>query len=483
MSESLEEKIRKFNSRYNTNVTLDSIDGTTRKKLRYLDEYMLGIKKESSELKDYLAGLRGALEIALKAKMKINENGDYLISSIEIAKFVREYEEIVKERREATENGKERAPYEGMEYSKILKYIANSTKKYDTALCWLWAEDIVAGNLSVEEMKAATDHSMQELRNADPQNLSYEAKAHLRNIYSAMRAMEAARQQRGFFWKIFNFKINGREKAYYKELVEAKNSFESRNFPMKEIREEALAKIMTQSYKDVNGVINSLKMEKVEKLVEQKIDEQTQKDLEVSAVEKTMEERVNDPATKQKIAEEIAAKLPKGSLSKSIQKNLVQNMMMDQLCRKMQSANMSFDSGMVCRENPTKLMASCARQVFGQAYSLVDALGYIQVKDQLVAAQVMTDVIMKHLSPAALNPGKYDEFTNGYLLKNPIEQIDVTGINQDEPVVKEAQDLYKELDREKLHLNQNEVDKNVGMDKSKPVEPSLSKDELVKQQK
>ena len=49
MSESLEEKIRRFNSRYNTNVTLDSIDGTTRKKLRYLDEYMLGIKKESSE--------------------------------------------------------------------------------------------------------------------------------------------------------------------------------------------------------------------------------------------------------------------------------------------------------------------------------------------------------------------------------------------------------------------------------------------------
>ena len=119
-------------------------------------------------------------------------------------------------------------------------------------------------------------------------------------------------------------------------------------------------------------------------------------------------------------------------------------------------------------QNPEKAIVNNVRAVFNNAYKLTEALGYFDPKDQLLAAQAITDVMMKNVSPATLEPEKYTQFANGYALNNPSSVESVTNMDGTENAFVEAKNAYDEMNR--VALNIEEANVNVKADVVKPVE-------------
>jgi hypothetical protein len=118
-----------------------------------------------------------------------------------------------------------------------------------------------------------------------------------------------------------------------------------------------------------------------------------------------------------------------------------------------QKANREFDEMVASNFDKNKLMASTVHKIFKKAYSFTDMLGYYDMGDKLIAAQAMTDVLMKNLSPATLEPETYESFVNGYVFNNPGKFEDVTQMDGTEPVFMDAKKTYEEMNREVVQIN------------------------------
>ena len=130
----------------------------------------------------------------------------------------------------------------------------------------------------------------------------------------------------------------------------------------------------------------------------------------------------------------------------------------DALINEAQQANKRFDEIVGDGGNAQKQLVHCVRQVFQRAYLLTSSVGYMDVKEQLVAAQVMTDVVMKKLSPVAFETETYAKFANGYVLNNPKEFSDVTEMDGTEYAFTEAKKAYDGMDREGIKVNEVNVE-------------------------
>ena len=145
-------------------------------------------------------------------------------------------------------------------------------------------------------------------------------------------------------------------------------------------------------------------------------------------------------------------KLPAGK-NVTLLKSLLKNMGVKPLMDEAQKANSEFDEMVAGGFDKNKLMASTVHKMFKKAYSLTDMLGYHDLGDKLVAAQAMTDVLIKNLSPATLEPETYASFANGYAFNNPGKFEDVTQMDGTEPVFMDAKKTYDEMNREVVQIS------------------------------
>ena len=115
----------------------------------------------------------------------------------------------MKARKEEADYDRERLPYEGADYKNLVEYAVGSTKDFDQALCWIWAEDVVNGKLSIQELKAVTDRAIADLdRLTSNDKFGDNEYSKFANVYWAMKSMEMVRQQRFFFLKICGLDYN-----------------------------------------------------------------------------------------------------------------------------------------------------------------------------------------------------------------------------------------------------------------------------------
>lgn len=462
MPSELEKRIINFNVRYSTKLSVDRLDNALRKKSEYIDKLFMDKKSKNAGWKNYVAGLIQTLDECIKAKIKINNQADYDVSNISLVLFIQEYEAIMQERKEETEYGKERTPYEGENYKGLVQYLVDSTKEYDQALCWIWAEDVVKEKLSINEMKAVTDRAIADLDALKVEDEFGDVERDkLANVYWAMKAMEMVRQQRGIFFKIFSFRINGREKEYFNQLVAAKDRFIAKGFPVAELQKVAYKSVMKDFYEDVEKGFKYQPQEKA-----------TQKEKKLCNLPKVVEvvkPLIQDGALKGKAVEEITNKLPNCRWEKALQKTMLSVTIMDALIKKAQEANAVYDEGVSQGENPHDLMRYHVKTVFQEAYLLTGSLGYMDTHKQIVAAQVMTDVIMKRYSPVAIDAELYADYANGYMFKGREAFREVTGIGDNEECFTTAKTMYDEIKRDEILIPElNSVpNKNVVA----PVEP------------
>ena len=477
MPTELEKRIINFNVRYATKLTVDRLDNALQKKSEYIDKLFLDKKSKSTEWKNYVAGLIQTLDECIKAKIKINNQADYDVSNISLVSFIQEYETIMQARKEETEYGKERTPYVGENYKGLVQYLVDSTKEYDQALCWIWAEDVVKEKLSINDMKAVTDQAIAHLDSLKVEDdFGEQERDKLANVYWAMKAMEMVRQQRGIFFKIFSFRINGREKEYFNQLVSAKDRFIAKGFPVAELQKVAYKSVMKDFYEDVEKELKS----------QQQVKDKPKQKLEKLRNVPKMAERIQlftqDVTLKGKAVGEIVANLPQCRWEKELQKTMFSATMMDALIKTAQETNKVFDEGVAKGENPHDLMIYQVKTVFQEAFLFTGSLGYTEMdtEKKILAAQVMTDVIMKHYSPVAIDGESYAEFAQGYMFKDLDAFNEVTGLDGNASYYIDAKTRYNEMKREEIHVDElNSVSNESVVAPVEPM-PSISNRNLVK---
>lgn len=466
MPTELEKRISNFNYYHGAKLSVDRLEKTLQKKLKYYDDILISKNDRNQELKKYLSGLTRILSECIREKFKISRYADY--RSLDILSFIRDYEAIMKARQEEVEYDRVRVPYEGADYNTLVAYVVNSTREYDQALSWNWAEDILSGKLSIKEMKAVTDEAIAELDalGNDDQFGGLESDK-LANVYWAMKAMEMVRQQRGFFFKIFSFRINGREKEYFNQLVAAKDRFVSRGFPVAELQKVAYTSIMKETYEDVEKGLQNQKEQAKEPPQEEKkalinhpkmVDE--------------LQPRMQDSALKAKVVAEITDMLPKCRWEKDLQKTMLASTIVDVLIRKAQEGNQAFDEEVVSCGNLQGAMRYQVQIVYQEAFLLTGSLGYMEYKHQIHAAQVITDVIMKNYSPVAVDEKSYGRYAEGYMFEDWEALEAILDLDTNEPYYDDARKEYNKMKSEKIQVSEaNEI---ANAQVVAPVEPSLN---------
>lgn len=447
MPTELEKRISNFNYYYRVKLSVDRLENTLQKKLKYYDNVLINKKDNNPELKKYLSGLTRTLAECIKAKIKINDGADYH-GGINLLSFIRDYEGMMKARKEETEYDRERRPYEGADYDKLVKYVVNSTREYDQALCWIWAEDVVNDKLSIKDLQAVTDSAIADLDKVKAGEFTDREWSKLANVYWAMKAMEMVRQQRGVFFRIFSFRINRREKEYFNQLVAAKDRYIAKGFPVAELQKVAYVSVMKESYEEVEKGLqaqkkgNEIKIEKAEKLRN------------LPKVVDMIQPLTQDTTLKNKVVDEIVAKLPTCRWEKSLQKMMVASTMIAALIKTVQEANQAFDEDVAQGRNPQILMEHNVKMVFQKAYLFTDSLGYTEQDKhkKILAAQVMTDVIMKNFSPVVMDGEVYAKFSDGYMLNDRKAFEEVTELNSNEEYFLTAKKNYEELKREEIKM-------------------------------
>ena len=448
MSSTLEREIINFNNRYGTKLTVAQLDHPPQKRLDNVSTLFSAPTAKRSPMNNYVALLINTFSDAVKAKIKIDENANYdVASTIDLIAFIERFESIMKLRQEETEYDRERKAYEGANYKKLVKYVMDSTKDLNQAICWTWAEDVVKDEMSYKDSKAITDGAIAAL-DALPQGAEFGAdnEAQLVNVYFAMKAMEMVRQQRGFFFAIFSFRINRREKEYFNQLVAAKNRYQAKGYPIAELQQMAYQPVMKECY------------EKAEKnLVAQKDyaqQEKTRKEA-LRNMPKAVDvarPRLQDDQFKEKVCQEILQKLPKCRFDHATQKAMMDAMLMNLLLNTVNEGNQDFDRAVAEDGNLHEVMLNGAREVFITAYSYVSTLGYMDMSKGLAAAQIITDVIMKNYSPILIDEQKYAQFGEGYFLNHELDLEEVMDVMDIQDQFDKALNIYRDLKREAVPI-------------------------------
>ena len=474
----LQEKINKFNNTYGATLDLTALERHANQ-FKYLDNFLFEKKNDNPELTAYLRGLNKALLDCIKDKLQMNENGNYDLSNFQIPEFIQDYEEIMAQKNEEAENSRNRAPFEGAKFKDVVKMAGNALGKYNKALSNVWADSILNGEFSVAQMQIMTNTSHLHLYNAmQPENerrgkkedgtWTDEVKGSLRNLIAAKQAMENVRQQRGIFFKIFSFRKNAAEKEYLASLTMLVEGYRAVGYPVEEVMSEVSASALKGAYENAKGY------------KAREANRQAQK----SVVSTKAAAVIADAKFQETFKKEIKNSLPAAKFDDLSVDMLVSSMVVESLVKTVQRLNEKFDQAVYEGADSKKEMVNIVKNVAKEAFRCASSLGYTAPQEQLLVGQIITDVVLKKVSPAAFDKENYAEFANGYILNNP-DVFDDELRDQDiyqEQYVEGAKNAYNEKQNCRENIQVNEANVAVQANEVAPVEqvpainaPSINK--------
>lgn len=465
---SIERRIKSFNDTYGAKLTIEFIDNTVEKKLSMVNELIFEQKTLKSDKEVYLRNLTDVVLNCINDRLKINADSVYTLDNLDIPALIREFDDIVQQRKDETEYDKQRSPYEGYDYRQVVKHVMKQTEKFNVSLSKLWCNNILNETLSIKDLRAVTDGAIQNIKEMKEGGYNDTYKPAVTNVLAALEALEYVREQRGFWWKLFNFRINSREKAYLNELRMTYTSIVLKDVKTSPIYEESIwPSKMTKVQTDVAQHLKRVKMKEASKNAQISKDKTTK----VSQVNESLKERFIDESLSAKVQNAIIEKLPSCRLTKDEQR-VTAMIIIPSMIKIVQPLNEKFDED-ISIYGSRKLMINMVKGVFQQAYGLVSGLGYMTDDKRLVATQIMTDEILKNYSPVALDD-KFAEFADGYVLKHPNEFVSVTGLNADAPDMVTAATSFEDLQRNSVQI----VELNPTKTETVPPVKTTNKDAL-----
>ena len=475
---SLQDRIKNFNIKYSVKLDLDAIEEAERIDAVF-DSYTFQKKSEkTTKATTYFNALIGTLEKALTAKTEAVENAYYDLSEMDLLKYIYAFEGIVEQRNNESKNPRNRRPFEGMSFEGLLKKLKEAAKPYDKPIYNVWSDKMLDGKISFKELRSVTEYPISVLDRVGPNTQTSLSRESITNIYLAYKAMHAVREARGFWWKVFHIPQNIMEGNYYDKLKEKVTRLTQIKLITTTMMLEADKNLMKKAYEDTDRSIRRENMKDVNKKLQAEKNKKEETRREISAVAESLQAKVDDPKTKEALASEIAKKLPRCIMTKNTQKSMLSSVLVNGLIAKAQQQNAEFDQMVAGGENANKQLERMMGKIFQKAYQGTESLAYMEEGARLVAAQVITDVLMKHLSPVALDAQKYPEYTDGYVLNNPKKFEDYTQMDGSAIQFTEAKKVYDGLNRENVQINEiNSVQKEAIV--APVVQESIAKDPII----
>ena len=300
--------------------------------------------------------------------------------------------------------------------------------------------------------------------------------------------MEKIRENRGWGYALRHPILNYREKEFLKTLKDTVKEYERRKYPIDLVMNANNKPILESAFEGIKNYKNREKMKnagspKSQENVQENSQEvnavQNEKVLVdskpkapvVSKVGAEMEERLGN---EYELAQELKTVLPEGYKKTS---GILETMMRGIAGRMIQEAqvgNNKFDLEIMNGKDEKRAMIDHVKGVFKCAYDLTQMLyGYYDeyIPVRLVAAQKITDIVMKGYSPVYFAEDRLAEFGNGYVLNHLSQCADAVGMFKDHPAIKEATEMYnneKREDREGIEVIIDDNPANVGV--AQPIE-------------
>lgn len=390
------------------------------KKFRNLDRF-LGMPSSNNSSEPFESWVDRALGVYVDAKTSLREldwqGAD--LTQFDIEKFLAEFDKLADARFRSTlpeDSNAKRKPYAGADKNKILARLQTTLQGYNKTLPDLWTERMKSDAMNVDAMRAVTDAEYQTL--TDSNALLIDSRSpRVTNVLAAYETMLRIRPTRGFWWKLFNFRINSREKEYIKTLKSQIQELQRKGFDMEYANEKLYTTVLGQKVEAPKKTQEAQPNSQKEDLKKQKTN--TKKpSKKMAPVSETLKEKMV-PKTYMDLKKMFNKRDPDFlPFPSSHFLNHMVEMTLEAVIEDLPEANKEFDEQITANVTPQEAMETYALRIFSVAFTGTDAGAYDNLTDRIVATQKMTDEILKAYSPCALDPEGLKEFTNAYAVKH-----------------------------------------------------------------
>ena len=445
LSEELQKKLDDFNAKYNVHFDIESMENSARIDDSF-EEYKFDKKDpQAARVERYYKTLMELLDKAIIEKTKITGNGQYDIGNFNLTQFVDSFEALLAQR--SKELGvQDRPPFETIKRSSLFNRVHAAADQYNQPVYGIWAKTILDKKFTYRDLKAVSDNAVNSIEANRDSADGVISRRDLTNVVYAKEAMEKVRQSRTGWWKLFHLYENFKEWQYLTSLTEKVTEYAEAKFRVKEILDEANPEMLKTAYDKPSNGADGVKPE-AKKEVKKSLDE-------VSVADE-MQKVIGQPNMSAKLTDEIMSVIPEGGFNNEMKRNFL-SAQIHSLTDAMQSYNRGFDDAIEAGEAAESQMPEIAEGMFQKAYSMVGTLGYETEKEQVLAAQAIADVMLKKLSPVALDTEKLGDFANGYVCKNSEKCSELTGLEENDPALADVKAVYEvsneQNDRQEMNV-------------------------------
>ena len=463
--------IKEFQDRYDLKLTVEEAEADLGA-FKHLNDFLTTQTDYTSKNAKYFKVLMRFLGRHIEDNMNPNFNFYQDLNDIDIVGFIQDYESLSEAQHYDHTPMEPRKPYLGQD-SELFAAVADNLERFNKPLTKLWSERIINGKIDYLALQETTKFAYEKLMDSNAP-LDRVNEKYLETAVMAHETMKDVRKQRGFGWRIqpWNWRRLYREYKYRNLLSSQVAEYRKKNFPVDKI-------IARHNSPAMNIALEKLEAYKKGQLAEdlkEKADEIKMPESPVkSSIVAQVSKITSEPGFKDRFIKEMVDALPKSNATDFIKQNTLEMAFDNYFTNTIKMHNSNFDEEL---SDPQKHVIAGAKAIFKNAFVATKMFGYTKPEEQIAAAQILTDMVMKKLSPAAIHPEKYGEYANGYALKHAEEFNQALGngnkISDDSvtEVFAKASKLYGEMTRESLHMP--DVDKNQNIQVSEPVNESPS---------
>ena len=392
-------------------------------RFRYLNNFLMkdSVEGPSAQFIDWLSK---AMRNYFEKHSQFSSDWKKNLSKFHTQEFIDDFEKVAKAKYlselKESENAEDRKPYAGAKSKQIIRVILPYFQAINKPLPTVWMERMKKGTMDITELQ----QRCVDLTSALGKNLDQKATM-MEEFTRIVAAREAVRQLResrphgflGAIWWLFNFRINGREKACLEALNTCISTWEAQQFNTGKVLSELMGK--TALGRPVNAT------EKANQLNPKEVG-QIQEDPAVNEIKQEVAVPQMDPVAKQ--LDETLKKVDSSAMAQEFHEKLPANGQVDFMrtmsfqtlwntaSKNIGQINADFDSVIATGANPQTEMEIVVRKVFVDAFKAVKAWGdYVESENKIEATKIVAKTILERHTALALHPDKLGDAVKGYV--------------------------------------------------------------------
>ena len=438
------------------------------KKFRYVNEFLMNSSVDGAA-NQFINWLSKTMKNYFEKHSQVSSDWKKYLSKFHSQEFVDDFEKVAKAAylsQLGSDQNPNREIYAGAKKKSIALAIAPYVQEINKPLPTVWMERMKKGTMDVTEIQELCVNLTSTLgKHLDQKATMMEE---FTRIVAAREAVRQLRESRphgflGAIWWLFNFRINGREKACLEALNTCISTWEAQQFNTGKVLSELMGK--TALGRPVNAVekVNQLNPKEVGQIQEAPAMNEIKQEVAVpqmDPVAKQLDETLKK-VDSSAMAQEFHEKLPANGQGDFMRTMSFQTLW-NTASKNIGQINADFDSVIATGANPQTEMEIVVRKVFVDAFKAVKAWGdYVESENKIEATKIVAKTILERHTALALHPDKLGDAVKGYV-EQYAETMKET-FNQNKDFISEMEKL--EFNRvNAVSNNHNEIKVNKGIE-------------------